>query len=591
MAGILDRYQDALLLSLQGADHFQLAPPSGDREAWAHLDPVRRSQWMRAADRAAGQLAPLTIADYLGDADGYARACFERRDALFALALGLCAAGDDRYAPALAELIWAILGEPCWTLPATALLSPDGLPLPDPAAPLVDEAAALTAGHLAMAAQLAGGPLNRCAPGLLRMMEWEALRRVVAPFLAVPDMGWMRGPRGGALRCLSGVTMAFLTFERDDRRRWQCMRKAWQLLGSLLKFLAPDGGVLSGLESWQQIAGNVTDLLYMVRAASGGEVDARREPTFGRLARFPALCHIAGGWFFNPGERSMRPALDGAEVFRIGMLAQDAAVCDLGAYLSMEGSAGSAFDSVLREAQRALNDEALLAGPFEPQRPIQAYLPTLEYMIARWTDASDEGPILAAHGGDNGVVDGHLDVGDALVFFGGQPALIDAGCLPGTDRHNLPTVGGWGQGAGEAFRAEDVSCRLERDYAMLSMNLARAYPDEAGVFSWQRTALLTRADKSVQIMDLFDLRQPADVAFHFLMPEKPSLGEKYAQLGAVRLRWEEELDATLEEISLPAEGGCSPWGGAVYCLTLATRGPVKGGRYGFTLKEIRTYGT
>ena len=97
-------------------------------------------------------------------------------------------------------------------------------------------------------------------------------------------------------------------------------------------------------------------------------------------------------------------------------------------------------------------------------------------------------------------------------------------------------------------------------------------------------------DGTVQLIDVFDLNAFETVHFHFMTPCRPVLGEKFAQLGPVRLRWEEGLTAECETIEMKDEPWKSLWNGSLYRLTLTTAEPVDGGEYTFTLNALRTFG-
>ena len=125
---------------------------------------------------------------------------------------------------------------------------------------------------------------------------------------------------------------------------------------------------------------------------------------------------------------------------------------------------------------------------------------------------------------------------------------------------------------------------------MLSMNLAGMYPPESHIMNWQRSAVFNRMDGTVQLIDVFDLNSFETVHFHFMTPCKPVIGEKYAQLGPVRLRWEEGLKAGYETIEIKNEPWKSLWTGSLYRLTLTTEEPVDGGEYTFALNALRTFG-
>lgn len=595
---MLQKYLDQLLFEIQDASIFQLAPSSEDRAAWETVPHELRTQLVREADRLLKEPIPvLTASDYMrfqkkGDADAYKAPYLLRRRMLSDLVLGLAARSDDRMDDRLADLIWAISEESSWVLPENSPLSmgENALPLPALYEPLVDRFAADTAMELCMAAQIAGERLYAITPQLLQRIADELDKRLITPFMLARDFDWMCGSKSDAIICLRGVMISFLSFEQDGRRRWQCMRKAWMLLDRLLSQFPQDGSILGGVSDWLNVAGPVMDCLRMIQAATGGKIDLRHELQIQLMCHYPVLCHIAQGWFVNIGSQSMKPELSGPAMYRIGMQVHDGALCDLGAYLYRTQGEGPREELLMHRSQNLHLRARLEKEKGTPPFRRQGYLNAQQLMVARMAEDDERGLALAIHGGHNGYITGHPDVGDLMLFAHGQPVLVDAGCFDETNLHSLPVIGACEQVSGANRRAEDVNCRLEEEFAMLSMNLAGVYPMESHLTTWQRTAIFNREDGTVQLIDVFDMNGFETVRFHFITPCKPVLGERFAQLGPVRLRWEEGLTASAEELPVTGDSWKQLWGDALHRVTLTTSEPVNGGQYTFTLNALRTFG-
>jgi len=595
---MLEKYLDQLLFEMRDASIFQMAPSSEDRAAWERVPEDYRFKLAREADSRLGEPIPLlTATQYMrflqkSDREAWRQPASERRHMLSALVMGAAANGSDRFDERIVDLVWAICEESSWVLPANSPLSMgrDAYPLPDIYEPLVDSFAADTALDLCMAVQIVGERLYAVSPQIIQRIAYEIDRRILTPFLAAQELDWMCGSKAEAAVCLRGVLASFLSFEQDGRRGWQCMRKAWGMLDWLLRQMPQDGSIPGGVGDWLHTAGPVMDCLNMIRTATGGKIDLRREMQVQLMAHYPVLCHIAQGWFVNSGAQSMKPDLSGPAMYRIGMGVRDGALCDLGAFLFRMNGEGPEEPLLLHRCLNALLRSRLDQEKGNPPFRMQGYLNAQELMVARMREDDERGLALAVHGGHNGQIGGHTDVGDILLFAHGQPVLVDAGCFDGTALHSLPMVGVYEQMTGAVCRAEDVACRLEDDYAMLSMNLAALYPPEAHVAGWQRSAIFNREEGTVQLIDVFDLNDFETVRFHFITPIKPVLGETYAQLGPVRLRWEEGLAASVSELPIPAEPWKKMWGGILYQLTLTTLKPVNGGEYTFNINALRTFG-
>ena len=592
---MLENYADALLFEMRDASAFCPLPDEDDRDAWAQADERGAQRLLRRARDAvqANEVPVLRASAYMsfrrkGDLSGYAQAYQARRETLRTLTLALCLQPDESMLPLLADLIWAICEETSWVLPANnpCALGEDAQPLPDPFTPLVDCAAAETAADLALCVRLAGRTLQGIAPQLIRRIVFEVRTRVLDPFVTYRELEWMCGPRATAGRCVSGIMLAFLALEEDSRRRWQCMRKALGLLERQLAQLPLDGGVPGGLSDWLQTAGPVVDCVQMIRQVSGGRVDLRSEQQIQLLCHFPVLCHLARGWFVNPGEGSMRPALPARSMFRIGQAMRDQALCDLGCFLQKTGQAEEETGGTLwHQAQDLFNARAMDEAEPHPPFRREGYLPSWQLMTARTAEDESAGLAVVLHGGSNRRVDGHADVGDVLLFAGDKPVLCD-GAGRESEWHSLPVVGGAQQVMGANHQAVDVMCELQETYDVMSMNLAPAYPADSAVYSWQRTLVFDRVEGGARLMEVFDLKGLETIDFHFITPQQPRIGQDYVQLGPVRMRWEGDLIPSCDEAPAPDPS----LGEKLFRLRFITPQPVHGGQYVFTFTPLRTFG-
>jgi hypothetical protein len=162
------------------------------------------------------------------------------------------------------------------------------------------------------------------------------------------------------------------------------------------------------------------------------------------------------------------------------------------------------------------------------------WLPDIQVMTARSEGGSPAGLYLAAQAGHNDESHNHNDVGNFIVYADGHPALIDLGAGNYTAKtfgpqryeiwtmqsayHNCPTINGVMQMAGRQYSAEDVSYQSTRKAATFSLDLAKAYPTEAGVKSWKRVMQFNRR-RNIEITDAFQLTRPsADISLSLMTP-------------------------------------------------------------------------
>src|SRR5690606_1132886 len=128
-------------------------------------------------------------------------------------------------------------------------------------------------------------------------------------------------------------------------------------------------------------------------------------------------------------------------------------------------------------------------------------------------------------------------------YYNGSPLLIDVG--PETysartfshDRyriwtmqsgyHNLPEVNGFSQAAGTRYKAQHVRYRSSDEKAELSQELSGAYPEKAGLLSWQRICRLRReAAACVEIEERFNLQEESsDIRLYAMTSARPLVRE------------------------------------------------------------------
>ncbi len=95
--------------------------------------------------------------------------------------------------------------------------------------------------------------------------------------------------------------------------------------------------------------------------------------------------------------------------------------------------------------------------------------------------------------------------------------------------HNVLQFGEYEQRAGADFHAELIELDEREASVWLVLELARAYPSEAGVESWQRSFLLRRGEcPVVTLTDRFLLRRPMTVKFPLFTPCPFDVGEDKA---------------------------------------------------------------
>jgi hypothetical protein len=200
------------------------------------------------------------------------------------------------------------------------------------------------------------------------------------------------------------------------------------------------------------------------------------------------------------------------------------------------------------------------------------WLSGTEVAGARENEGSTKGFYFAAKGGHNSESHNHNDVGSFVLYYDGEPALVDAGVGTYTRKtfsskrydiwtmrslyHNLPMINNTEQKAGRDFAARSASFQDKGKMARFSVDIAGAYPETAEVNRWVRTYTLTR-NKRFAIGDDFDLKKVSgSTQLNFLSScdiEQVSdgdariAGEKFT----LRMKWDpQQYDFQVKEIDM-----------------------------------------
>lgn len=617
---LYERFGSLVATMLIPRKDFRPYPTAAERSAWEGLpERVRRAQ-VALGERYLGYAWPPLPAtlfmefERTGNRRNYERASFARRGALESLITAECVEGQGRFVDDIVNGIWAICEESFWGVPAhNSSLRRGRAPLPDTAEPIIDLFAAETGGLLAFAHYLLKPQLDAVTELIAERIVRETKARIIDPFLERDDFWWMGLREGRRVNnwnpwCTSNCLTALLLLEEDEARRRQGVVKALRILDAFLASYSPDGGCDEGTSYWSRAGGSLFDCLELLYLATGGGIDVFTDPLIAEMGRYMVRMYIGGDYFVNFADGGARLGAGqlAAHLYRYGTRVGDRDLQALGVarHRSDVEASAQARGSLLRKLPALFTFGRLERAPQAAPFLRDSWLPHTQVMTARERTGTDHGFFVAAKGGHNAESHNHNDVGNFIVYRSGRPVIVDAGVGTYTkqtfskDRyklwtmrsayHNLPTVGGFEQPPGEGFRATDVTYAADESRAALSMELATAYPPEAGIVRWRRTVELRRGQQppAVRVVDDFALSGAREVAFTLMVPRKPQIdpaGTIQLSEGVILSFDAGSLEASHERIELDDERLRADWGDALYRIVLRTKGPVTSGRFAVTL--------
>lgn len=620
---LTERYvSDNLPSLLVPRERYRPFPTAADRAAWHALPETLRRAHIAAAERHRGREWPSLPATLFmeyrrtGNRSHYERIHFERRNALASLVIAACMEGTDRFLDDIVNGLWALCEESFWGVPAhnQACRFPDA-PLPDTSERVFDLFAGETASLLAWTHYLLADALDGVSPVICDRMRREVRERLIDPYLARDDFWWMglnsaqspdapRRVNNWNPWCNSNALVAALLLEEDRTRRSAVVGKALRSLDAFLATYHADGGCDEGPSYWGRAGGSLFDCLELLYSASGGQIDVYDEPLIAEIGRYLYRVFIGGeNYFINFADGGARVDICADLVYRYGQRIGDENLMALGSSAHhlhrRTGRIPPLTGSLLRVLPALFHYAQIDAATIPPPYVRDVWLDGIEVMAAREQGGTDRGLYVAAKGGHNNESHNHNDVGQFLVFCDGEPLFIDVGVETYTARtfspqryeiwtmqsayHNLPTVGGAQQAAGREFAAREVVWEADDSHAQLSLDIAAAYPSEAGVETWRRVVRLDRGEEPVvSIRENFRLTVPAEVVLSLMTPRIPDIQTPGLILlpgkATACLRYPETaLEAEVEPIDVADSHLQAVWGERLFRILLRARGPVSTG--------------
>lgn len=434
-----------------------------------------------------------------GRREGYEDAQRDRRNMLYRLTLAEWLEQSGEFVAAAENLIWARLEETNWAWPAHAR----GLDFPD--RPTVDLAAAMTALDLAETDYLLGEKLS---PQVRARIRSEVNRRTIAPFLERNDHWWLHTTPAKQVNnwtavCVAGVVSAACYFEADLDRLAEIITRGLHSLADYLETFDSQGGSSEGPDYWSYGFGNYVVLAHLLKERTGGQIDLLALPMVREVAQFPVRTVLTQGVWASFSDSDSNPNFHPG---LLSYLAKDLdlpALTELGMRNDFAVEVFNQFVWPLRQYAWPLPDNAVAFGG-----TAHDWFADMGWMISRLDPADPKSLRLAIKGGHNDEMHNQNDVGSLIVVQGGKVVLTDPGrgryskayfgperyanIMTSSRGHSVPVVNGFEQAEG-AERAAKVlvhSNGAERDE--LALDMAAAYPAEAGLNQLQRRVAFDR---------------------------------------------------------------------------------------------------
>ena len=463
-----------------------------------------------------------------GDREEYQKQSFSKRNQLMDLVLAESIEAKGRFTEAIMNGVWSICEESFWGAAAHLGTQKAGNGLPDVEDITVDLFSAETGTVLAMADYFTGTALEKLSKLIRPRIYYEVNRRIFIPLETNSDR---YGYLGGGKRnvnvnnwnpwVISNWMACNLLLEKDAARRNKTVQHQLSLVDLYINGLGEDGATDEGPGYWFAAGACMFDVLTLLDKASQGKLTIYKEPIIQKMGAYIYQSHIQGPYFINVADAAPRITPDGVMLYRFGKAVQDSLMQQFGSWAYHTYSVSKPSHESFYRTRALFNILAMQECNAYPPKEVMVrdvWLPDIQLMAARLNN----GLYLASHAGHNGESHNHNDVGDILVYDEGYPVIIDVGAGTYTSKtfssaryslwfntspyHNLPTINGKEQKPGKNYTATDVKYASNDNAAQFSMNISKAWGEEAQLSKWVRSVNADRK-KGITVTDEYEMKQ------------------------------------------------------------------------------------
>ena len=531
----------------------------------------------------------LCASDFLMYARNGNRSVFEdkyfpRRTDLTTLVAAEAAEGEGRFVDKILDLVWMILEESTWIVPAH--IAPFAAPkvgLPATYAGkrnFTDLFAAQTGAIVAAAYYVCHEKFDEISPVINKRILENLNDRIIELFATRPERRiWMNGEwvNNWCPWIISNILTATALTPTSVETRTKVIEGAILGLEKFIGQYGEDGACDEGPVYWRVASGAVYNALLVIRDMTGGRIDVFGDEKIRNMGEFYPNMHITGDRFLNFSDARPRDAVVKSWGYDWGRLSGSETMTSFWKmrYNGVDVSCASSGDTCYKFFYRLCGESIKKEGAPKPKTRI--YYESLRLGAMREYADTDKGFYLAMLGAHNPHSHTHADLGTIWVFHDGKPIFIDAGTGRYTrltfsaernnlwwirsDHHNIPTINGKMQAIGVEYVTSEAV--YDKDNKTFSLNLKGAYPADAEIDTYKRTASL--GEGQVTVTDTVKSKIDGEIQFNYLLTTEPVFIEDGVfTVQGVKVEYDRSLifsydspDVTMPEtVDMPIEWGC-----------------------------------
>ena len=476
----------------------------------------RESNW--------NNIPPSLFSEYRrnGNRNRYEQQNYVKRRQFACLVMAEIMEGKKKFVEDILKGLDYFMSEVWWGLPAHY---PDSLPKRDHQE--VDLYNAETASLIVWSIYMLNESLEESRPGICNQIRSEINRRILEPSLTT-NYAWKKRTNNWNPWICSNWLTCILFCETDRGKQLNGIHQILECMDVFYNNYSEDGGCDEGIMYWSRAAGSLFDCLYLLNIASNGVITLANDQKLINMANYVQKLHISKNYFVNYADSRPNSTLGIRTLYSFGKYISDSSLLDFCSLLSsiygIKDHPSKQFNSAYPELGRELiflaDYNNFIKLGTQNSAILDCWLPNLQVTCSRSTTEPSTGLFFSAKGGNNGESHNHNDIGNYIIYDDGEPVIIDIGSGTYTAQtfskhryelfncrsayHNVPLINGYEQHEGKDFRAMSVKYKNNDKQAAMTLDIAQAYPKEAGVSKWKRTIQLNRG-KDITIQEDYRL--------------------------------------------------------------------------------------
>lgn len=612
---ILSSDSDVISRSLSSNQSWVKYPAYSDRTGWQKMAGEFKDQYIVNGEKYLNYSWPrIKATDYLGYQRTGNRRVMERpiennTAALTALLMAELAEGKGRFMDQIVNGVYAMSEMTTWALSAHIPMIVQNSSLPAYDQPVIDLEAGEIAVLMSWIHYFLKDEFDKINPEIARRIKHEIKSRILDPYLSKNDWWWDPSrtyKKGAGLSnwtpwCESNILITAMLMEDDATRYHKLVKLASDGMDEYLNVSPDDGASQEGYTYWTNAAARVLDFADMINLATGGKVKVAEDKLIRNMGEFEARSYIGDGWVVNFSDASAKSGADPYLCYRFGKATNSDLMCAFGHKLSKENTltAPDYGTAVFRTLQALEVVPELKSYKKSYQSPGNSWFPNSQICYL----TTPQELFVASKGGHNNESHNHNDVGTFSVYADEYPIIIDAGISTysgdsfGDDRykgwnmtsgwHNLPVINGQEQMNGSTYRASDVKAGDNS----FSLNIAGAYPKEAGVSNWTRT--YTVNNRKLNIKDNFAIANPSVpnvvnfITWGTVDTSVPGTVSINANGHRAKMSYDSSrFEVSVENKKLDDNKLSAVWGSQISRISLKDKSTATTGTYDFTLEAL-----